>query len=307
MPFVAPNFLSRQYRSRVLPSEWVAILYCLGMIVLCVAFRERIPSWHLYAGGHAGILLLTMLMAGAESRAGKFFRAFDMVVYVPAFFFMVCQLVHRVHPVDYDARLIALDRSIGGIGLLGWMRSIETPTLTLLSKLAWISYYFIAFFPGIALYARGARAAPRPGSGRAFEEAKLVLILGWLVSYSAYFALPAQGPAYHEKETGVPQPAWEGPTPALKEAIYALEGEARDTFPSGHVIIAVLVLFLCVRNGTWVAAAGAVPLSLGVIWSTLYLRYHYFVDVLAGAAVAGLCAGFGVWWYRRDAEGKSRP
>lgn len=296
MPFVAPNFLSRQYRSRVQPSEWVAILYCLGMALLCAVFAERIPGWTFYAGAHLAILFLTAVAVGTTSRAGRFFRAFDMAVYIPAFFFMVCQLVHRVHPVDYDASLIAADRAIGGVAVLGWMQSIETQLLTLVSKAAWVSYYFIAFIPGIALYRR---AAPQ-----AFEEAKLVLMLGWLVSYALYFAVPAEGPGYHAQAIGVSQPAWDGTTSRLKDWIYALEGDARDTFPSGHAIIALLAAFLSVRNKAWGAAALTLPLAAGILWSTLYLRYHYLADVLAGAVVAALCAGAGFAWYRRHDEAK---
>jgi membrane-associated phospholipid phosphatase len=274
----------------------VAVLYSLGLIVLCVAFRGRIPGWPYFVAGHALILLATQLLVGASSAAGRFARAFDMCAYIPALFLMACPLIHRVHPTDYDAELIEIDRAIGGIAVLRGRVSVEAPWLTWVAKVAWISYYFVALVPGIALYRRPAK--------RAFEEAKLVFMLGWLVSYALYFAVPAEGPGYHATEIGVPQPVWEGSALAAKRAIYALEGDARDTFPSGHVIIAALVIFTCLRNRLWGASLVGLPVSLAIIGSTLYLRYHYLIDVLAGLAVAAFCALFGVWWYRKYDEGK---
>ncbi len=296
MPLVAPNYLSRQYRSRVLPSEWAVVLYCLALIVVCLVFRDRIPGWYFYAAGHAAIVLAVSLMAGAQSGPGGFFRAWDMCLYVPALFFMSCALVHRVHPVDYDDRLMEIDRAIGGIAVLRWMGRIERPSLTLLAKAAWIAYYFIALIPGVALYLRPRR--------QDFEEAKAVFMLGWLLTFAGYFLVPAEGPGYRQAEVGVAQPAWDPAVSRVKELIYALEGDARDTFPSGHAVIAALVIFICVRNGAWAAAAAGIPLSLLVAASTLYLRYHYLVDVLAGILLAGLCALVGTWWYRRYDEGK---
>ena len=113
---------------------------------------------------------------------------------------------------------------------------------------------------------------------------------------------PAEGPACHEAATGVPQPVWAGHSSTLKELIYALEGEARDTFPSGHAIIAAITIVVCFRNRLWGPSLAAVPLSLAVIASTLYLRYHYLIDVLVGLAVAGLCCVVGVAWHRRHAR-----
>jgi membrane-associated phospholipid phosphatase len=296
MPLVAPNVLSRSFRSKVLPSEWAVILYCLALILVCMVFRSRIPRAEGYAAGHAAILLLTAAMTGAKSGVLRFFRDFDLCVYVPALFLMVCALVHRVHPVDYDDRLLAADRAIGGVAVLRWMASIETPLLTVLAKAAWIGYYGIALIPAVAFYRRTRK--------QDFEEAKVVFLLGWLLTYVCYFLVPAQGPGYCAKEVGVAQPVFDAATSKVREWIYALEGDARDTFPSGHVVIAVLVIYLCLRNRAWGAAALGIPVSLAVILSTLYLRYHYLVDVLGGIVLAAGCAAAGTAWYRRHDEAK---
>ncbi|HXG62787.1 MAG TPA: phosphatase PAP2 family protein [Planctomycetota bacterium] len=276
------------------PSDVVSAGYALLLAGLCVLFSARIPGWPFYALGHLAVPALTWALARCSRPAARRIRDFDLLYAIPAFFFMACALVHRVHPVDYDALLISIDRAIGGTPVLRGMSTIETPLLTALAKWAWISYYVVALLPGVALY--------RKGDPAAFEEARLAYVLAWCASYLGYFLVPAEGPGYHPQAVGVPQPAWTGHSAALKDLIYALEGEARDTFPSGHAAIATLTVFLCARHRLAAAARVAVPLSAAILASTLYLRYHYLVDVLAGAAL-GIAAGAAaaVWIARRGA------
>jgi membrane-associated phospholipid phosphatase len=269
----------------------VSVAYSIVLAAVCAIFRARIPGWPLYAAAHLALAALPFALARATSRAGRFVRDFDMMATVPAFFFMACQLVHRVHPTDYDPQLIAADRAIGGLAVLQGMGAIESAWLTRVSKGAWISYFFLPLIPAIALYRREDRGA--------FREAKTMYLLGWLVSYLLYFAVPAEGPGYHPQAVGVAQPAWDETSSRLKGWIHALEGEARDTFPSGHVIIAAVTVFLCLRRRLRAASVAAVPLALAVVWSTLYLRYHYLVDVLAGLLVAAICVPVAIGWHRR--------
>lgn len=280
---------------RLTPYDWALVVYCAIVMVLIAVARSRIPSWGAYVAGHGTIAIVCCAVARLEPRSSgrwiRFLRDWDLVVYIPALFFMTCVLVHRVHPTDYDPQLIAIDRAIGGIALLKWMERIQTPFLTSLSKLLWVSYYFLALIPGIPLYLRGREL---------FREAKLFAMLSFLVSYLGYFALPAQGPGYMQQEIGVGQPHFEQSkvSSTLKEAIYKMEGEARDTFPSGHVMISAVVLVMCVRYRLWKAAWIGVPLALGVIWSTMYLRYHYLIDGVVGVALVGLIVGLGGAWHR---------
>ena len=72
-------------------------------------------------------------------------------------------------------------------------------------------------------------------------------------------------------------------------ALFSLEGRMHDIFPSGHTVIALLVLWLARRHRLrgWPLL---VPVVTGLLLGTVYLRYHYGVDVLAGAVLAVLVA-----------------
>jgi membrane-associated phospholipid phosphatase len=74
----------------------------------------------------------------------------------------------------------------------------------------------------------------------------------------------------------------------IRETLNALERFKQDAFPSGHTAVVLLVLayaWRSVRGLFWIC----LPLVVALILSTVYLRYHYVVDVLAGFLLAGLC------------------
>jgi membrane-associated phospholipid phosphatase len=65
----------------------------------------------------------------------------------------------------------------------------------------------------------------------------------------------------------------------------------RDAFPSGHALVTLLSMAWAWRYRLWVRWVVTILGALLVV-STVYLRYHYVVDVLAGAVLATLCLAF---------------
>jgi len=280
---------------RLSPYDWVVVSYSIVIAGLIVLSHSRVPNWWAYSGIHLAVAASCVGMARwrPRHRALAFLHDWDVVVYVPVLFFMTCVLVHRVHPVDYDDWLIRIDTRIGGIAVLKWMEGIERPWLTTFSKTVWIFFYFLTLIPGIPLYLRN-----REG----FAEGKLLVVLCFLGSYVGYYALPAEGPGYHQQKIGVAQPDFEQSkvTSTMKDTIYRLEREARDTFPSGHVMVAAMTIVLLLRNRLWKTCWIGIPVSLGVIWSTIYLRYHYLIDGIVGLALVALIAWLGPKWQRKS-------
>ena len=44
-------------------------------------------------------------------------------------------------------------------------------------------------------------------------------------------------------------------------------------------------------------------MTVSLVVSTVYLRYHYVIDVIAGVLLAMLCLGVTFWLYREQGEG----
>jgi membrane-associated phospholipid phosphatase len=90
-------------------------------------------------------------------------------------------------------------------------------------------------------------------------------------------------------------------TAPLQAILDALEGVQRDAFPSGHTTIAGIVLVMAARYQPRLFYP-LVVVCVSLVVSTVYLRYHYVIDVIAGLLLAVLCLGVTFWLYREHAE-----
>ena len=110
--------------------------------------------------------------------------------------------------------------------------------------------------------------------------------------------VPALGPRFYLDGT-FNHDLMRGPlASASVSTLNTLGGENRDAFPSGHTEIVMIVLVYAWTYRRWYFWV-ALPLVTGLIISTVYLRYHYAVDVLAGMVLAPLCVFLASFIYRR--------
>ena len=79
-------------------------------------------------------------------------------------------------------------------------------------------------------------------------------------------------------------------TGTLHDWILHLEPQPWDAFPSAHVVLGLLCAVLAWPRGGALRWTMAV-VGAGTAVSTVVLRYHWLVDVLAGFAVIALALG----------------
>jgi membrane-associated phospholipid phosphatase len=72
----------------------------------------------------------------------------------------------------------------------------------------------------------------------------------------------------------------------------------RDVFPSMHTAVSFIVWLYAYRNSRRLFVLLA-PFILSLWASTVYLRYHYLVDVVAGLILAPLCFLAANWMFKR--------
>ena len=104
----------------------------------------------------------------------------------------------------------------------------------------------------------------------------------YLISYAGYFLLPALGPRYALAGRHTVPLDTTAIARTISTKLDELEHTKFDVFPSGHTMIAVTVLMVSFRRARrffWFA----LPVALCLIASTVYCRYHYAIDVIAGA------------------------
>ena len=211
-------------------------------------------------------------------------------------------LIRAVHPVDRDGWLIAADRALLGTDAGTLLLPVSTPLVGDVLMVFYALYFFHPIVAAALLY-RDDRA-DFGGPGPRFHRFAFLVVLTFYVSYAGYFCVPAVGPRY---TVSFPAPVARG---ALGQAIDTVlehaETNKRDVFPSGHTMVVTVVLVEAARRSrkTFLGFLFfAVPLYI----ATVYGRYHYLVDVLAGFALTPVVLWAGKEWLRLREPGLYAP
>jgi membrane-associated phospholipid phosphatase len=190
-----------------------------------------------------------------------------------------------VRPDAVDASLAAVDeRLFGGQPVLWLERYNRLPVVE------WMSFFYFDYHPFILAQVIGVLWIQR--SPRARDEFGLGVAIVFCAGYLGYLAVPALGPEalfgdrFHEPLHG-------GPFLRLVASSVDATRGMKDVFPSLHTGGSTLLALFSVRRASldrrWrVPAALTCFFAVNVIASTLILRRHYAIDVLAGLAL-GAC------------------
>jgi membrane-associated phospholipid phosphatase len=226
------------------------------------------------------------------ARVAHFVHGWYLVPVVPLTFFELSYLIPRVHPRDFDVELAILDQKLFGVHPTVWIERFSHPVLTELLQFVYPTYYFLPIILGAVLWRK--RWFPE------FYYWIFVIAFGFYLSYLGYFLVPATGPRFLSEIVAAQTRPLEGVWlfSAVRGALDRAEGITRDCFPSGHTEMTLLVLYYARRfhrrTFWWM-----LPVGIGIIVSTVYLRYHYVVDIIAGGLLAWLVILTGERIYRR--------
>jgi membrane-associated phospholipid phosphatase len=195
---------------------------------------------------------------------------------------------HLLVTQDRDAELIALDQQLFGMQASIAIQSWISPPLTAWMEFAYV--FHIANIPLVACFIYLRRARPR------FREMMTGVVVVTFLGLIGYLLVPAIGPIYTLRDQyTVPLSV---PLDLMNRQIEFMDFARikRDVFPSLHVGISFVVWLYAFRNSRklfWILS----PLVLSLFVSTIYLRYHYLIDVVAGLVLAPLCFFFANWLF----------
>jgi membrane-associated phospholipid phosphatase len=195
---------------------------------------------------------------------------------------------------DRDAGLLRLDRRLFGETPAILLQGLVTPGLS--NAMAVFYFLHLVLPPVLALLLYRRRRA-------LFREFLLAVLVAGCLGSVGYIAVPATGPGAAFPQLFAIPLSGDLYDPVTRSLDIARA--PRDVFPSLHVGISSLVLWYGFRRSR---ATGLVllPLALGNWASTLYLRYHYLVDVFAGWITAALAAALAGWLLRLEARWRGR-
>jgi len=300
----------RRILSHLSPADLVTISFLLFLSLLNLIFAARVEVWYILVTINVVMSMLIVILAvNAETRRTKLligmhrWYLYPMVIGV---FKELYFMIKPIHPIDYDQLLIQIDYWMFGVNPTEWLAQISHPVLTEVLQVAYSSYYLLFIALGVQIY----RRYPL----RDFDRAGFLLVYGFFLSYLGYFLLPAVGPRFtlhdfHLLNEELPGLLF---TNALRDFVNFGESipkgipnpvdvVQRDVFPSGHTQLSLVVVYLAFQHRTslrWVLGITVTLLIIG----TVYLRYHYVIDILAGGAFFffNVWSGHHIesWWNR---------
>lgn len=224
----------------------------------------------------ATILYASLLFVFRERKSKVQQRVLFLASYafVVWFYCAVARITPALGTKLRDGSLLAIDEAIFGQTPAVFCERVATAWLTDLMSLCYLTYHFYL----VLAVAQAAWIA-----GVSTQRLSASLFMGFAIGFAGYLLVPAVGPIHAHPELF--RASLPGGTLSRVIAQLVTKGSSGfDVFPSLHVLITCILLhhdWRHLRRRFWIMA---VP-SLGLWVSTLYLRYHYGIDLLAAFLV----------------------
>ncbi|MCX5850697.1 MAG: phosphatase PAP2 family protein [Deltaproteobacteria bacterium] len=262
--------------------EEIAIFAMLALLNLLILVFARSADATLAFYQNCALAAAVFAVARLHRYRGGMIIAFIRDWYVlPLLLFIYMEhkvLIPLINPHDVDDLLIILDRLLFfGHDPTVLMEKIMLPPLTELAQIVYASFYFLPLTLCVLAWRRDREVT--------FHVVASTILIGFFVSYAGYYLTPALGPRFTLAHlqgaplTGVLT------FDIIRSSLDAAEGIMRDCCPSGHVMISMLTILLARRIGSRFFIP-VIAWTLLLSFSTVYLRYHYVVDLIAGVGLA---------------------
>jgi membrane-associated phospholipid phosphatase len=273
------------------PADVITIIFLLFLLTLALMFYHDIPKAQFLISLYSILIIAQVIIVRFKNKSSLIGLLYDLlfpITCVLLIFDSLEWLVHYINPEDIDPVLIRIDYLIFNNHPTVLLEKITSPLLTDLLQLAYSTYYFIPISFGIVLLLNNQREK--------FDRTLFLILFCFYLSYLGYILMPALGPRFTINHLQTTELRGFIVAEPIQKFLNRLEGIKRDAFPSGHTAIALLVLYLAFmfkRSYFWIF----LPIVSALIFSTVYCRYHYVVDIIAGFGLTLLTIFMGEWYY----------
>lgn len=279
------------------PADALTIVFVGMLLFITVIFNSSIPNRLLLIATYLAVLAGQFILIKVKDK-NRFLRfTYDLifpVVSVLVLFDSLGWIVHYINPVDIDPLLVRLDYMIFENHPTVMLESIMNPILTDILQTAYSTYYFLPVVLGVTLLRNNQR--------KEFDRSLFLILFCFYLSYLGYIIWPALGPRFALDHLQTQRLEGLLMAEPMQNLLNRLEGIKRDAFPSGHTGVALTVLYLAYRHKKTLFRI-YLPVVILLLFSTVYCRYHYVVDVIAGVVLAVAAIFFGEiyykWWEKR--------
>lgn len=290
----APRTL-REWLLRVSLNDWIVLGY-LGLLNVAVLSsdgagpeRDRAILEVACLFGLFAAVVVGLIRSGLLDHPILCPLAFRLCHYggIQLTYFFMRGFLPIVNPGVLDRELHQLGVTLFGVepalALEPWISSGTTE---------WFAFFYYGYFFVLALHVVPIIFFSR--QPRILSEFALGLLLVLSIGQSLYLVVPGYGPAslpaLFDRE--LPSGVWW----SLVKQLVASAGAQKDIFPSIHTAAPTFILLFSFHNRAHLPYRFTWPLvgffSFNIIIATMFLRWHWLVDIVAGLTLA-LCAYLG--------------
>jgi membrane-associated phospholipid phosphatase len=277
---------------RLLPHEWICGAF---LLVLWVRLLPRVGPQASAVLFVFGLLCMNAVLVTCsvfrEHSSGWRFRLLFYPVTMNLIYPLLRSWIPPVHPHLEDAALQSADHWVIGGNLSLHLQFLVRPALT-----DFLSFCYLFYFAYL-LSSQSWYFFDDPALSKTFYIGMFTL---YGFGYFGYSLLPALGP--HLTMAAQFTVPLTGGWLTRANAWLVLKGSNRvDVFPSLHCANTLFILLFDLRHRRWRFWLFLVP-CLGICFSTIYLRYHYFVDLICGFALVPLALWLSQLGHRHESR-----
>jgi hypothetical protein len=256
-------------------ADFAIFLFCLALV------RGQILRW----GGAASSLLYRTVFIGTLLSS----------------YFLLGEVLPAVSPWTDDASIYAFDLRVFGFEPSVGLDRYVTPATT-----EWFAFFYFLYFLILSVHVlpvvywnKDPQLLGRFATG---------MLLMFLTAHIVYMIVPGYGPHWYLKGTFVHELRGGTFWRLVRETVDA-GGAQKDIFPSLHTAAPTFFALFSFRHRrrlpfryTWPIVAF---LATQIIIATMFLRWHYLIDIVAGLALATTAALLGQYiadWERAKRE-----
>jgi hypothetical protein len=296
------------WHSRVLRElaihDWIVLSY-LTILTIAVSMSDESPA-RARCLGHVAPMLAFCVAVLALVRGGRVKDnflgplAYRVAVYgtVQISYFELRELLPVVNPLSLDAQLSWIDEHV-----LHFEPSLFMDRFVSSATTEWFAFFYFGYFALLASHVLPMVFFSRKND--LVAPFALGMILVYAMAHTLYMVVPGYGPVryladryHHELPSGV----W------LNAVLNAVQsgGAQKDIFPSLHTAGPVFLSLFSYKHRDAIPFKYTWPFvsffSANIVIATMFLRWHYLIDVVAGLSLA--IGGFyaSAWLSRREVQ-----
>jgi hypothetical protein len=287
-PFVATSTGAASIVHTISGLDWLVLTY-LAALLFALVFGQgpNRSACMLRVAGDIGIFVAALVLVRGQvlrwgSLASGLVYRFGILASVLGSYFQLREILPAVSPHSLDAAIYAFDlRVFGYEPSVAWDRFITRETTE------WFAFFYFLYFLILSVHVLPMMLAAR--DTQRLSRFALGLLIVFCCAHLMYMLVPGYGPySYlagtfqHDLRGGL---FWQ----LVRETVEA-GGPQKDIFPSLHTAAPTYFAIFSFRHRdrmpfryTWPVMAFV---ATQIIIATMFLRWHYLIDIVAGIALA---------------------